>query len=104
MTSYHRGADFERKVAATLRGEGWLVIRAAGSRGECDLVALRAGEKACLVQCKIGPHFSLVHRAELSRAACMAGATAWLAFRGKAPGHHAIVWYELVLPADGRAW
>ncbi len=98
MTAYRRGADFERKVAAHLRGEGYLVIRSAGSRGECDLVALRAGEKARLVQCKVGPHFSLVHRAALTHAACVAGATAWLAIRGKNPGRHAIVWYELVLP------
>ncbi len=102
MTAYRRGADFERRVAAHLREEGWVVVRAAGSRGECDLVALQAGKIPRLVQCKVGPHFSLVHRAALTRAACVAGATAWLAIRGKNPRHHPIVWYELVLPAGGR--
>ncbi len=106
MTAYRRGADFERKVAAYLRGEGWLVIRAAGSRGECDLVALRAhGDGRCearLIQCKVGPHFSLTHRAALCSAAHAAGATAWLAFRGKASGRHAIVWHELILSEGSR--
>ncbi len=106
MTSYRRGADFERRVAAHLRGEGWLVVRAAGSHGACDLVALRSnGEGGCevrLVQCKVGPHFSLVHRAALCSAARAVGATAWLAFRGKTPGRHAIVWHELILSAGRR--
>ncbi len=101
MTAYRRGADFERKVAAHLRGDGYVVIRSAGSRGECDLVALKAGERPRLVQAKIGPHFSLAHRAALTRAACVAGAAAWLAIRGKNPRRHAIIWYELVLPAGG---
>lgn len=36
-----RGHDLERAVKAVLEDDGWLVIRAAGSLGVCDLVALQ---------------------------------------------------------------
>ncbi len=101
MTPYLRGADFERRVAAHFRADGYMVVRSAGSRGACDLVAMRAGETPRLVQCRIGSHFSLVHRAALCAAARAAGATAWLAVRGK--GRSAIVFVPVYLPADGRA-
>jgi len=52
MTHYRRGAAFERAIAARLTGDGYLVIRAAGSHGVADLVALKPGE-VVLIQCKI---------------------------------------------------
>jgi Holliday junction resolvase len=53
--NYRRGAEFERRVADALRLDGYLVYRSAGSHGEADLVALKAGE-VLLVQCKLaGP-------------------------------------------------
>ncbi len=53
MTQYRRGADFERRVAEHLTTDGYLVLRAAGSHGHADLVALKAGQ-VLLVQCKLG--------------------------------------------------
>lgn len=55
MTQYARGSDFERTVAAALTADGYLVVRAAGSHGNADLVALKPGQ-ILLVQCKLaGP-------------------------------------------------
>lgn len=54
-TNYRRGATFERQVAAALEVDGYRVIRAAGSHGKADLVALKPSQ-VVLVQCKLsGP-------------------------------------------------
>lgn len=55
-TNGRRGADFERRVAARLVEQGWVVVRAAGSRGACDLIAMRHGSTPLLVQCKLDRH------------------------------------------------
>jgi Holliday junction resolvase len=86
-----RGHNRERAVAAVLTADGWIVIRAAGSLGDIDLVALKAGHPIRLIEVKStaqGPyeHFGPGDRAELILAAEIAGAEAWLAFwppRGK---------------------
>jgi len=51
VTNYARGRRFEWRVRDVLRGEGWLVLRTAGSRGPVDLIALRPGEVR-FIQCK----------------------------------------------------
>jgi Holliday junction resolvase len=51
LTSYERGAKFERNVKKILESLGLLVVRSAGSHGPVDLVAL--GEsKVFLLQFK----------------------------------------------------
>jgi len=50
--NYRRGYYAERKAAEELRREGYFVIRAAGSRGPVDLVAL--GKDIRLIQVKRG--------------------------------------------------
>lgn len=44
MTLYSRGAYAERKAKKELEKAGFLVIRAAGSKGPVDLVAISTGE------------------------------------------------------------
>jgi Holliday junction resolvase len=51
-TNYRLGAELERSVAQRLRTKGWLVVRAAGSHGPFDLVALREARSPLLIQCK----------------------------------------------------
>jgi Holliday junction resolvase len=80
-----RGHDRERAVKAILEGEDWFVARAAGSLGDADLVALRAGSRSRLVEVKStagGPYerFGPADRARLRLAAQIAGADAWLAW------------------------
>jgi Holliday junction resolvase len=80
--NYARGADFERKVLADLALNGYRVLRAAGSHGKADVIALKMGE-VVLVQCKLtGPggvrpaEWNALH--ELAEAV---GATALIASR-----------------------
>ncbi len=96
MTAARRGADFERRVRRHLEREGWFVVRAAGSRGPLDLVALRSdrrgGCEARLIQCKVRQtHFTLNDWSLLEQAALDAGATAWLACRDRAASRFAII-------------
>lgn len=46
------GTRFENDVKAYLQGLGWFVVRAGGSHGCADLVALRSDHQPWLVQCK----------------------------------------------------
>ena len=80
-----RGHDRERRVKAWLEARDWLVVRAAGSLGDVDLVALRDGYTPLLVEVKStagGPYerFGPAARAELLLAAEIAGARATLAW------------------------
>lgn len=51
MTAYQAGRAFEHKCRDHLRGEGYEVLRSAGSKTKIDLVALKPGQQL-LVQCK----------------------------------------------------
>jgi Holliday junction resolvase len=53
MTNRDRGDYLERQTRAALAQYGWVVVRAGGSLGPADLVALRDGSAPLLVQCKI---------------------------------------------------
>jgi len=47
-----KGTDFEHRVAAYYRRGGFIVLRARGSLGPADLIALKAGERDLFIQCK----------------------------------------------------
>ena len=53
MTAYQRGAKFERAVKADLEDHGYFCVRAAGSRSSLDVLAVRKGARALLVQAKL---------------------------------------------------
>jgi Holliday junction resolvase len=86
-----RGHNRERQVKLLLQDDDWWVARAAGSLGDADLVALKAGRIPRLIEVKStagGPYerFGPVERERLRYAAELAGATAELAWwppRGK---------------------
>ena len=40
-SSYLYSANVERKVKAQLEEEGWYAVRAAGSKGKADVIAIR---------------------------------------------------------------
>jgi Holliday junction resolvase len=101
-----RGIDRERRVAEQLLLEGWFVVRAAGSLGFCDLIALKAGHDPLLVEVKStrqGPYerFPPADREDLVATAKIAGAEAWLCWwpsHGKPQWIHSSQW-----PAKLRA-
>lgn len=47
-----KGTAFEYRIAAWYRGKGFIVLRARGSLGPADLIALKAGERDIFIQCK----------------------------------------------------
>lgn len=61
---YNAGRRFEYQVRDFLRSKGWWVLRSAGSKSPCDLVALRSGEMM-LIQCKKSGNLSTVERDQL---------------------------------------
>ena len=77
-----RGIERERLMRKRLEDDGWFVVRAAGSLGDADLVALRPGEVR-LVEVKATERspfagFPPADRRRLSAAAKVAGGSAWL--------------------------
>jgi Holliday junction resolvase len=87
----NRGIHRERQVRDTLEDDDWVVIRAAGSLGFCDLIALKDGHFSRFIEVKAthrGPYhgFPPAKRADLKAVATRAGALAQLAWwppRGK---------------------
>lgn len=82
MTHYQRGAAFERAVAARLDTDGYLVLRAAGSHGVADLVAIKPGE-VVLIQCKISGIISIAEWNAFYETASRVAALPVLAFKPK---------------------
>ena len=52
MTQYARGRRKEWDVVKRLRADGWLAQRSAGSHGLWDVVAVKPGHRARLIQVK----------------------------------------------------
>ena len=95
-----RGINRERQVRKALEAEGYWTCRAAGSFGDADVVALKAGQVPMMIEVKStarGPweHFGPKDRAELEAAARVAGAVPWLVWwpsRGDAQWIHRDFW------------
>lgn len=47
-----KGTSFEYRIADKYRRAGYIVLRARGSLGPADLIALKAGERDVFIQCK----------------------------------------------------
>jgi Holliday junction resolvase len=93
--NYVRGRAFEYKIATFMRRKGYFVIRAAGSHGVSDLVAMKKGEKPLLIQCKTGVTQGLTadeHNALLNTA-ISSGGVPILAFK---PEKGPIVFFVLI--------
>lgn len=51
--NYIRGRNFEYETKARWEEKGYVVIRAAGSKGAWDLVAIHPDRPTTLIQCKL---------------------------------------------------
>lgn len=80
--NYKKGANRERQVLELLRSEGWYAERTAGSHGEADVIALKAGHMPRLIQVKCTKStyagFNHEAREELRKMAEVAGGVAEL--------------------------
>lgn len=89
MTQYDRGAAFERQVKKKWEGDGYWVMRSAGSKGQVDLVAVKRfcapnGDiwpDVTLIQCKLGGVISTAEEDKLLLLAMDLGAKAVIAFK-----------------------
>lgn len=68
MTNYDAGRRFEWETRDALIGDGYDVIRSAGSKTKVDLAAFKPGQ-VLLVQCKRDGRCSPAERADLLRVA-----------------------------------
>ena len=85
MSTASFGHGRERAIKKLTEDEGWVVLRSPASKGEFDLVMLKAGERSRVVECKAtaaGPYsgFGPADRSALLAIARRAGAEAWLAW------------------------
>lgn len=85
LTNRQRGDYFERQARDALTAWGWLVVRAGGSLGVADLVALKLGHTPLLISCKLSGRIDPAEREQFHDAARAAGARAIVASRPK-PG------------------
>ena len=53
VNHYRASANFERTIKNRLEAEGYYCIRAAGSKGQCDLVAFKQGQRPLFIQVSI---------------------------------------------------
>jgi hypothetical protein len=104
---YRAGRDLEYAARNYLQVNGYIVVRAASSKGIADLVALKLGE-TLLVQCKTGGALGPAERYELYGSAVLVGAVPLLARWVKpSPSAAREVWFTELISSerDGqRAW
>lgn len=81
MSNRTRGDYLERQTRDALRAHGWIVVRAAGSLGPADLVALRRRFTPLLVACKTNGRIPPDERRAIRDAAEQAYARPLLAMR-----------------------
>lgn len=80
LTNYARGTNFERRIAADLESNGYWTIRAGGSHGCADVVAIKLGQ-ILFVQCKINGKISPADRVTLCEVCTTTGAIPIVAYR-----------------------
>lgn len=82
MSNYRKGRRFEYRVRDELTRRGYFVIRGAGSK-PVDLVALKAGGRVVLVECKVDGRLDGSDLVRLRDIAFRSGALIVLARRRK---------------------
>lgn len=78
MSNYTRGRTFEYKVIHFMESNGFKTIRAAGSKGAVDIVAVKSGV-LYLIQCKTSGRISPLESVALKQWSKDAGGIAILA-------------------------
>jgi Holliday junction resolvase len=91
-----RGDYFERQCKRDLEAHGWLVIRAGGSLGPADLVAIGNGKLPLLVSCKLNGRISPQERNLLAMIGNRFGASVCVASRPR----NGMVLYRGLRPDD----
>jgi Holliday junction resolvase len=104
VTAYTNGAAFERRVMTALENDGYQCLRAAGSKGAADLIALKPGQ-TLLVQVKLtNPQLAPTERITLTHLAKLCGALPIVAWRTKLRGPIGFRELTGTGPKDHRPW
>lgn len=80
MSTYRRGANFERRVKKYFEDLGYYVIRSAGSHGVFDLIAIKRGI-VLGIQCKIDGKLTPKEKLAMLTASAKFGIKPLLAYR-----------------------
>jgi Holliday junction resolvase len=83
MTNYSRGYAFELKAWKDLQRHGYFIVRAGGSRGPVDLMAVAPGPQVLFIQCKRDGRLSIEDRRDLYNLGMAFNATPILAYSDK---------------------
>lgn len=102
MTGYAVGTRFERKVSGHLETNGYVMLRAAGSKGgtKADLLAFKPGQ-LLMVQCKLDGKLPAVEWDRLVEVAGWVSAVPLLASNG--PRGRGVSYMKLLGPKRPRA-
>lgn|SRR5215216_243486 len=91
-TNYRNGRAYEYLIRDALEADGYSCIRAAGSKGKADLIALKPGE-ILLVQVKrTNPQLTPLERAGLLELARITGGRPIVAYK---PSRKPVIYREL---------
>jgi Holliday junction resolvase len=99
QTAYELGRAFEQRTKKRLEVLGYFVIRASGSKGKADLVALRAGDSPLMVQCKRSGYVGPKEWNILWEEAMLAGAVPIIAEQLQPRGYR---WWKIQAPKTGK--
>jgi Holliday junction resolvase len=83
MTQYSRGYAFELRAWKDLQKNGYFIVRAGGSRGPVDLMAVAPGPVVLFIQCKRDGRLSIEDRRDLYNLGMAFNATPILAYSDK---------------------
>ena len=102
---YRRGRDFERAVRGQLERRGYFVMRAYGSKGKIDLLAVGKDRPALFIQCKRRGEIGSAEWNEVYEIATAAGGWPIVCMR---PSSHKTNFYRLDAVREprkpGRPW
>lgn len=102
---YRLGTVFERATRERLTGDGYDLVRSAGSKTKVDLVAVKSGQ-VLFIQCKRNGKLPPAERSALLRMAGLLPGVALpvLAYKPSARGGVAFAVLTGPGPRDRRAW
>jgi len=75
-TNYERGRAYEYKIKKQLEGEGWTVVRTAGSHGPFDLISIKiTGDTPYCERCQCNYQDTYLPTRQIRLIQCKSGKT-----------------------------
>lgn len=104
MSAYTDGRRLEYAAQSALEAEGYITVRAAGSKGAVDVLGFKQGQ-ILMVQCKLDGYLTPGERSKVYGLAVMIGAVPLVAYwRKEGRAARIVAFDELVTPELRHAW